>query len=196
MPQLARKLIDAIQNTLLDGLIFRLLNMLMASLAAARLSGVETAPDYAFLFLIPAFIGLIFMAWLLGFLANRSQPPATTPLARLHQPRRNGFEAWHDPPAGGLNPPVFFRRFVKVLSRANRWLAVPAWIGWIVGLLALVAPSWPSPEWRAMDGGVLDRYADLIFASVLALGLLLSFLMWASESNRRLTSASQTQASA
>lgn len=189
MPQLARNLIDAIQNTLLDSLVFRLFNMVFVTLSATILYEIGPMQVYAVLILIPTWIGLIFFAWLLGYTANRLPRPATTAFERLHRPNRNGFDAWHNPPAGGLNPSPFLRRLVTVLSRANRWLSAPVSLGWLAGLLALYALSFSSPEWLAMDGAWLDQHAALILGFALAFGLLLSLLAWGRDSQQRVDTA-------
>lgn len=195
MPQLARNLIDAIQNTLLDGLVFRLLNVLIVPIGMAALpDGASVLSElFAVSFLLAALAATV-IAWLLGIFANRLPRPASTPFERLQRSQRSGFDAWSDPPKAGLAPPRFLRRLVAFLSGANHWLFWPAFIGWISGMIGLLVIKWASIDWLSSDGLWLGRQADSIFWAVIVLGVVLAFLAWGNSAHQRLNDDSKAVA--
>ncbi|WP_339931388.1 hypothetical protein [uncultured Brevundimonas sp.] len=119
MGNLARKLIDAIQHSLLGSLFLAILTGVMPFVPLAiHLTPHETVPWIG----LPLF-GLIivaaFMAWLVGAVANR-RPRRLSPLhaLQLDPPPQaaNGFEAWSELPTEGLRPPPLMRGIVTLIG--------------------------------------------------------------------------------
>lgn len=109
----ARKIIDAVQNSLLDTLLLRLVPLWWIGSLWERRQTDLSANVMASLLAITL---LLFAgAWALGAIANR-RPEGVGEQARGIG-RANGFEAWAEPPSGGLNPPSWLRAVVMVLSR-------------------------------------------------------------------------------
>lgn len=117
MGNLARKIIDAVQNAMLDRLLLRLFVLLpVASFWDERNTGYGSGIMASVLF---ALLGLFGIAWILGALAIRRPQRTQGASRRPRESYSNGFEAWSDEPTGGLRPPSFLRWIVMRLG--NRW---------------------------------------------------------------------------
>lgn len=147
MISLARKIVDAVHDSLLDGLVGKLLpGLLMILLSSQSLWRNEPPTDLpawlqdgrfglTVLCLVPAFA---FLAWLIGVLANRRPHPG-------EPATHNGFDAWRRP-VRPLHPPIFMRRLVGVVGRGRTGVTVLTVIA--LGTALLFLPIWP---------GALDR---------------------------------------
>jgi hypothetical protein len=183
----ARKIIDAVQNTMLDKLFLRLFPLL----GLATLWDKAGSPDIgAGLVLL---IGLLFfVAWVLGAIARLKPQTERCPLHRLQDRPENGFEVWGRPPDGGLRPPRFMRWLVTTLAadagrHPSGWRAL---LGFALILAALVFTGavvtkppefWPDAPWLA---GPSTRFVLLTGATALvAAGLVRG---WATEQRARL----------
>lgn len=148
MRNLARKLIDAVQHSLLGSLF----STLAGGVLPVALLVNHLAPPMTALWLVLPVLGLFFLggflAWAIGALANR-RPRRTSPLhaLQLDPPRQlsNGFEAWSELPADGLRPPEAMRWLVTRLGahpeEEGRWLEVSLGLGTmiLIGTLCLVS---------------------------------------------------------
>lgn len=179
----ARKIIDAVQNSLLGDLVWRWLNLaILGGVATASLLGRNggEALLHSVLVLVPLWG---FAAWLLGALANRRPGPHG---ARPAEPRHaNGFGAWSEPPEGGLRPPPFIRASVMALDAwtgSLRWVVRAALILAFLVIAFLALPVEVAFRTRlGLDG--LDVRATLL-AAAFALAALVVLLHWAADHRR------------
>ena len=118
MDTLARKIIDAIQNSLVGGLAIHLLwiSYLGTSLIdeiAEPEWGLTLKSSYFALFLFGSIL-----VWLIGAIAKSAPRPTTAQHLsdRVTRPPENGFESWSQQPANGLHPPLFIRRIVMAIG--------------------------------------------------------------------------------
>ena len=108
----ARNLLEAIQHSTLDRLLRRIFPLLeVAMLLAVFQSDGLTLLTKALLVLAPIVGVLVY--WLLGRVARTPIPGETA--RPLSSQTRNGFEAWHVLPNGGLRPP-------RPIGRTLGWL--------------------------------------------------------------------------
>lgn len=134
MDTLARKIIDAIQNSLVGDLVMKLiwpfgyLCVAFTEDVAFPTGGSPLLGPYAVLLLAS-----IFLIWLLGTIAKTApRRPMISHLSdRVTRPPENGFETWSQPPANGLHPPEFMRRIVETIGGTRHpkdqkfgWLSV------------------------------------------------------------------------
>jgi hypothetical protein len=118
---IARKIIQAVQNTMLDKLFLRLIPFWGV---AVLWDGGKTSEISIALFLLAGLV--FFVAWSLGAFALLKPPTGRSALQRLHDTPENGLEVWSHPPEGGIRPPRIMRVFVRTLG---------------------VGDSGPRPEW-------------------------------------------------
>lgn len=189
---LARKIIDAIQNLMLDRLFVALYPLWYVAGAWVMSRGQGGA---VLMSLLAVAVGLVGAGWLLGAVANRRrrvQPALTgSALEKAQTDPANGFYAWSELPAGGLNPPPFLRQLIMCLGRPSplgRWsilITLPLFVGAIVvvGAFAYGAEAdlfkfspWPvGPMWR-----------DSVQLAASALLALLLLRRWATDQRIRL----------
>ncbi len=135
MSGLARRLVEAVQHSLLGALLVRLCWPLsMIFLVDSQLKPHNPA------FFASALFGAVIMtilAWLIGILAIYQKPRARMALERVADAPANAFGVWSQRPAGGLRPPQVTRSLVMILGRPNSQKAV--WIGRLASALAAVA---------------------------------------------------------
>jgi hypothetical protein len=188
--KLARKIIDAAQNSLVPSLLARLFwpTGYLVWIVCRDLGPQPVAVEvFAGVFVLA--IVAVSGAWILGHLANHA-PVAEGPLQRLQSPPSNGFEAWSIPPAGGLNPPRPMRALVERLgapegSRRAPALAVFALmtVFLLAALLALLEPD----TWGRLHPALADREVRLGVAVVLILILYVADIRrWASLQRARI----------
>ena len=192
MGNLARKLIDAVQHSLLGSLFVAILTGVMPFVPAAiHLAPYETVP-WIGLPLFGLFIIAAFMAWLVGAVANR-RPRRLSPLhaLQLDPPPQaaNGFEAWSELPAEGLDPPPFMRAIVALIGahpeQDGRRLELNLTLA-VMGLLFLLGVV-GSDVWQRFYPALADPSARLLPAlACLALLTLLVIRGWASAQRRLL----------
>lgn len=193
MRNFARKIIDAIQHSLLDRLVVQLIHVgWVCSLWDSREGGDGgSLTGFILIALVAAFV----LAWALGALANRRRRPQGRPgtFDGLHESGPNGFSAWSELPQGGLRPPRIIRGIVAILSTGSR-SGISALTSLGVGFLGLtlvVALSHkPDAFWAELHPD-LARAADreiLWFIGTAAV-LLMLLRTWASEQRARLEPA-------
>ena len=127
MGNLARKIIEAIQHSMLGSLLVRLVwpCCWLVWLVFDNLSpdGVDYGLMGPCLVLL---LSSVFLIWLLGTFANR-RPRSALPLERVQDDSANGFEAWYELPAGGLRPPPLIRWIVTTIGHPPQLPG--SWIG-------------------------------------------------------------------
>lgn len=150
METLARKIIDAIQNSLVGDLVIRsfwLISFLWWHITDALTPG---GLDYRIgLSLLATCLFGMAAIWLLGVLANKS--PRSQKRYWSDEPgplTANGFGAWHILPSDGLRPPAFMRRLVSILGAnemQSRSSTRPYFLAAYTGLLTLMGglAFWP-----------------------------------------------------
>ncbi|RZJ16414.1 MAG: hypothetical protein EON91_13400 [Brevundimonas sp.] len=199
MGNIARRIIDAVQNSLLDRLALQMTQVLGPVLFLGTMG--STVWMRTTLWLIPAMLVLVALAWLLGALANRRprpRPRPRSPYDGLHELPANGIEAWKELPAEGLRPPRAMRKLVMTLAlgRALPWtgvLSTALYLGAVAMLLGLaqtssafgadINPTLSDPETRVKLGD-----ACIILIALLALR------RWAVEQCDRLAPLPETGA--
>jgi len=185
----ARKIIDAVQNSMLGSLLVRLLwpcGWLVWTVFDSLAPDVfDAAVVGSFLILLAC--GL-FLIWLLGAFANR-RPRSGRVLEGLQDPPDNGFAAWSELPAGGLRPPPLMRGLVTALGESPGHRR--SWIGVIP---VLVAPALAvslavagSSFWQGVHPALGDPSTRL-FLALACTGILAAFWIrdWASDQRKQL----------
>lgn len=189
MTTLARKIIDAVQNLLLDKLLLRLLPLLWIVVMWDDLHPLDAG-----IFEFGAFVALplpFLVAWALGALANRRpQPSSRSPYDRLHETPPNGFAAWDELPQGGLNPPRLLRTIVSTLGARppTHWLTLAEALIFMTALAITLALSVKDPGswgnlWPPLEQ---PRVRDHIYLAAVALMALVLLRGWAAEQRIRL----------
>ncbi len=189
MGNLARKLIDAGQHSLLGSLLVQLLWpcawLFWFVLDELAPEGTDPRVVLMALAILPAGV---FLFWLIGALANRRSPGGA--LERLHVDHANGFEAWQEPPEGGLRPPRVMSSIVTALgaspdrkgSLAEFLLAMT-----LLGLafaLAAIGPDFWARIHPDLGSSSLRRILALSCAALLTL---LTVRTWATNQRRLLS---------
>lgn len=141
METLARKIIDAIQNSLVGDLVARLF-WPIGYLWFLTTNAIT--PDGLDLRIAIGSAGFwifgVFTVWLLGNLANRSLKHQKRYLNDPSAPfPSNGFEAWSIPPQDGLRPPAFMRSLVNILGAQDVRLKSLSRATFLTVFLALIA---------------------------------------------------------
>ncbi|MDP2765716.1 MAG: hypothetical protein Q8O54_12870 [Brevundimonas sp.] len=191
MGNLARKIIDAVQNTMLDKLVARLVPLLWISFLWERLSPSESGT--ASLILIFGVLGLLALHWVLGTIADQPpKPRQRTAYDHVHDHPTSAFAAWDQPPEEGLRPPALIRSLVMTLG-----VRVPSWFSVIEGLMFIcgITLAWMlAYKSEAFWSGVHQALAQqalreqlFLTAAVAVTGLLIR--LWAVEQRQRLSSA-------
>lgn len=151
METLARKIIDAIQNSLVGDLVARLFWPI--GYLWLIVTNAITPDDLNLWFAIGAAVFWIFGAftiWLLGALANRSLKRRKRYLSDPGVPLpANGFEAWEIPPQDGLRPPAFMRKLVNILGAQDvrsKDVSRAVFLSLFIALIALMGGLAFSPQ--------------------------------------------------
>lgn len=190
METLARKIIDAIQNSLVGDLVARLvwpISFFWWHITDALTPG---GLDYriGLGLLATGLLGLVTI-WLLGVLANRPTKRRKRHWSDEPEPlTANGFGAWHIFPADGLRPPACMRRLVTILGANERGSSRPGFLPAYIGLLILMGglAFWPElfekahPWFASAEHRLLLAHACLV--------VLIAFLIrqWAVDQNQLL----------
>jgi hypothetical protein len=121
---LARKIIDAVQNSMLDKLVARLFPLLWVFTFWDRLAPSDSWTG--FMILIFALLGLFALYWVIGAIADEPpRPRRRRPFDQLHERPVDGFSAWEKLPPEGLRPPALIRCLVMTLGvRGPSWISV------------------------------------------------------------------------
>lgn len=125
MTEAARKLIAAVQHSLMGALLVRLWPALWIISLLGDRPGRPTNP--LLLVMLPAAALLLFLAWFVGFLAVHRRPAGRAMPERLYDAPSNSFEAWAEIPRGGLKPPRLIRSLVMSLGRKDSKPVVWVW---------------------------------------------------------------------
>jgi len=187
----ARKIIDAIQHSLLGPLLVQLLWcswlawIVFDSLSPYALPHTVALPV---LVMIP---GGLFLAWLLGALANRRRRPRSAPpLERLQMDPSNGFEAWSELPVGGLRPPGLMRWIVTTLGarpdEGRRWIEFALHTVSVAVCLALILGD-PEAWWRVHPALATPSSRLPLGIAFIAILTVLAVRNWASVQRRLLS---------
>lgn len=189
MGNLARKIIDAVQNAMLDRLVVRL-SPLWAVLSLWEGRRGDQSPDLIGALLLILLV-LLALGWALGAMANRRPRPPGRALERLQKAPSNGFEAWTEPPADGLRPPTLLRWLVMTLgSRRSRasWtllISVASFLS-AFGLLIALAHA-PEAFWANLHPVLSDlSVRDALWIGATAILVLQMLRQWADEQRDRL----------
>ncbi|MDP3368941.1 MAG: hypothetical protein Q8M32_03740, partial [Brevundimonas sp.] len=188
MGNFARKIIDAVQNSMLDRLAVQLLPLLWISSMWEQLSPSESGAGS--LILILGVIGLLMLHWLLGAIADRPpMPRRRTPYDSLHEHSGSSLGAWEQQPEGGLRPPTLIRSLVMMLGvRGRRWVTVIE----VLMFFCAFALAWmlarQSGTFRSGVHQGLEQQAlrEQIFLAASMIVTVLSIRFWAVEQRQRL----------
>lgn len=196
MGNFARKIIDAVQNLLLDRLFLRVFPLWwVGSLWEERLG--DQAPDFMGSMLFAVLL-VFAIGWALGALANRRPPSTGRAFGRIQDPPSNGFGAWSELPAGGLNPPSWLRVAVVTLGGRpppNPWMAlveVSLFLAACVLLWPLAhrpADFWVDVHPTLADGSVRDG----LWLGAVVVVVLMVLRHWATEQCARLEPERETR---
>ena len=198
MGSLARKCVDAVQNSLLGALLAHLWPFLLVAQWADASDGGPYRHSKYILGAYVCAVVFVFLAWLLGFLANHERPKDRGPFDRIQSQPRNGFEAWSRSPAGGLKPPRLTKAFVMTLGQefSRRW----AWLKWlgvflVLAAVALSCVAYSDWAWLASISPSLaspaGRVALFWGVSVIVLAAILR--NWAVDSRKRIEADAATE---
>lgn len=189
MGNLARKIIDAVQHSMLDRLFVQLLPLLWISSAWEDLS----SPEYGAGTLILGFgaAGVWLLYSLLEAVADQApKPRQRSPYDPIHVYPSDSFQVSDKPPHERLRPPAFIRSLVMTLGAGGR-----SWISIIEGLMFIgaVALTWTLAHksqsfWSDIDTRLAEQtFREQLFlvASVILTALLVR--LWAVEQRQRLS---------
>ncbi|MBJ7448081.1 MAG: hypothetical protein JHC81_11150 [Brevundimonas sp.] len=203
MDTLARKIIDAIQNSLVGDLFWKLIwpfGYLWVTLTEEVAFSPSRSPLLGAYFIV--LLAGFFLIWLLGTIAKTAPRPISVRHLsdRVIRPPENGFESWSQPPADGLRPPRIMRRIVETLGGSRSisegrfaWLSLAFLIGILVLPISLVLfPNF----WSEAHPVFASEPIRLILVQA-CLFVLVAFQIrqWATEQKRRLSTQDQPSVS-
>jgi len=183
---LARKIIDAVQNTMLDRLVVRLFPLLWIWSMWDRMAPSKSGT--ASLMLILGIFALLALHWVLGALADEPLKPRRGNPYDAHAPRAPS--AWDKQPEGGVRPPAFIRAFVMAFGAGGR-----GWISIIEGLVFAGAftLTWMLAHnseafWSDLHQGLAEQVSrERLFLAVSVILIALLIRGWAVEQRERLS---------
>ncbi|MDP2116278.1 MAG: hypothetical protein Q8J71_02650 [Brevundimonas sp.] len=189
MGNFARKIIDAVQNTMLDKLAVRLVPLLWVSFLWEQLAPSESGT--VSLILIFGVLGLLALHWVLGTIADQPpKPRRRKAYDHVHEHPPSAFAAWDQPPEDGLRPPALIRSLVMALGVRG-----PSWFSVIEGLMLICAMTlaWmlaykSETFWSGVHQALAQqslREQLFLTAAVTVTGL--SIRLWAVEQRQRLS---------
>ncbi|MBP8062659.1 MAG: hypothetical protein KAY29_02205 [Brevundimonas sp.] len=189
MGNLARKIIDAVQNAMLDRLFVRLFPLLWIASAWEDLSSPEFSAGT--LILIFGVAGVWLLYSLLEAVADQTpKPRQRSPYDQVHVYPSDKFQVSDQPPQERLRPPAFIRSLVMTLGAGGR-----SWISIVEGLMFIgaVALTWTLAHksqsfWTEIDPRLADQtFREQVF---LAASVILTAVIvrgWAVEQRQRLS---------
>jgi hypothetical protein len=189
MGNLARMIIDAIQHSMLDRLVVRLVPLLWISSAWERLSPSESGAGFWALFL--GITGLWLLYSLLGAVADQSpKPRQRTPYDPVHDYPSNRFSECDQQPKDDLRPPAPIRSLVMTFGVGRR-----SWISVIEGLMFVgaFALAWmlaykSQAFWSDVDPSLAEQASrEQLFLAASAILVALVVRGWAVEQRERLS---------
>lgn len=203
MDTLARKIIDAIQNSLVGDLFWKLIWpfgyiwVAFTEDVAFPDGGSPLLGPYAVLLLAS-----IFLIWILGTIAKTAthRPMVSYLSDRVTRPPENGFETWSQPPANGLHPPELMRRIVETIG-GTRYLKDQKF-GWlslafVIAAILLAASIGLFPAFWSKAHPLFSSAIMRLFTIQACLLVLLVFQIrqWATEQKLRLAAQDQPSVS-
>jgi hypothetical protein len=189
----ARKIIDAVQNSMLDKLVARLFPLLWVFTFWDRLAASDSWTG--FMILIFALLGLFALYWVIGAIADEPpRPRRRRPFDQLHERPVDGFSAWEKLPPEDLRPPALIRCLVMTLGvRGPRWmsvievLALPCALG-LTWMLAYKSGTYWTGVHQALAQQTVREQVFLATAVVLTVLILRG---WAVEQRQRISPSPQ-----
>ncbi len=189
MGNFARKIIDAVQNSMLDKLFVQLFPLLWISSAWEQLSPSEYGAGIWVLLL--GFVGPWLLYSLLEAAADQSpKPRQRTPYDPVYEYPSNSLSVSDQPPKERLRPPAFLRSLVMTLGAGGR-----SWISIVEGFLFIgaFAVTWTlayksQSFWSEVDPRLAEQASReqlFIAASVILIAVLVRG--WAVEQRERLS---------
>lgn len=189
MGNFARKIIDAVQNLMLDRLLLRSVPLWpVGSFWDERNTGYGSGIMASVLFVL---LGLFGTAWILGALANRRPQRMGGASRRQRESHSNGFEAWSEEPAGGLRPPAFLRWIVMRLGkRPDRptWAFLTDFLGFLMAFILLWSLANLSEAfWTGLHPALANAAVqDTFWVGATVLLVFVVLRLWAGEQRDRL----------
>lgn len=140
MDTLARKIIDAIQNSLVGDLVIKLYwpvgYLWVAATEQVAYPDLSKTPMAIYFAIgVPG----ILLIWILGK-AAKTAPRLSDEgimLDQIARPLENGFQTWSQPPANGLRPPRAMRRIVEAIGGPKP--LGDQKFGWLSGVFLIAA---------------------------------------------------------
>lgn len=190
MGNLARKFMNAVQNSMLDKLFERLVSPLLGISAAwSQLSTSESDTGFWALFL--AVTGLWLLYSLLGVIADQSpKPRQRTPYDPVYDYPSNSSSAWDQQRKDGLRPPAPIRAFVMTFGvRGQSWIWVIEGLMFIgaltlAGMLAYKSQAF----WSGVHQGLAQQATrEQLFLAASVVLTVLVIRGWAVEQRQQLS---------
>jgi hypothetical protein len=185
----ARKIIDAVQNAMLDRLFLRLFPLLWLSSAWEELSSADYGAGALVLLLGVAGLWLLYS--LLEAAADQSpKPRQRSPYDPVHVYPSSSVPVSDQPPKERLRPPAFIRSLVMTFSVGGR-----SWISIIEGLIFIgaFALAWMLANksqsfWSAIDPRLAEQASrEQLFLAASFILIALFVRGWAVEQRERLS---------
>lgn len=137
---------------------------------------------------------LFAVGWALGAMANRRPRPREGALERLQKAPSNGFEAWAEPPAGGLRPPTILRWLVMTIGGRRgqaSWTALISVAFFLSAFGLLIALAHASETFWANLPPMLSKSSvrDALWIGATASLVFQMLRQWANEQRDRLEPA-------
>jgi len=186
----ARRLVSAVQNSLLGDLVGRLF-FLVLWLQWPVVGDNSPAHFQAYATTFACFLVFIVLTWAIGFVSIHEKPRGRWLLERIRDAPRNGFEVWTRTPAGGPRPPRLIRAIVMALGRTG-----PRDSGWfrkMLGAYALAALAFILLRHfdRAALASLNPTFAGPgfymgVFWTIMAVVIAAALRSWAVDSRKRL----------
>ena len=189
MGNLARKIINAVQNSMLDRLFLRLFPLLWISSMWEQLSSSDYGAGTLMLLFGVAGIWLLYS--LLEAAADQSpKPRRRSPYDPVHVYPSSSLPVSNQPPKKCPRPPAFVRSLVMTLGFGGRsWAAIVEGLMFIGAFGLAVALAYKSQSfWSAVDprlAGQVSRERLFLAASVILIALFIRG--WAVEQRERLS---------
>ena len=145
--------------------------------------------DATFLNLAGIVLILVFLIWIIGYFANR-RPRSQGALQRVQDGPANGFEAWKEPPEGGLRPGARMRAVVRRLSGRLGILSGVLLISlWAISTAGTLSLLWAGQNWLEGHFPIAARpLVEPVTLSTFALTtMVMTIRSWALESSRHIS---------
>lgn len=200
MDTLARKIIDAIQNSLVGDLLVKLywpLGYMWVALTE-RAAYPDLGKPLIASWLVLGVVGVC-LAWVLGKIAKTS-PRLTNDgilMDQVARPLENGFQTWSQLPTDGLRPPRVMRRIVEVIGGTKRvgdhkfgWISFVFLMGSMLLAVSLVLfPGFWSDRHPLL---ALETTRIVLVQACLLVLVVFQVREWATDQKQRLAAQSQT----